>query len=145
MAFQISTSIAISASPEQVWAVFSDFAAYPTWNPFIRSITGEVAVNKKFKAEIGTMKFSPTVLVFEANSEFTWIGHLLFPGIFDGKHSFLLHENEEGGTTFIQKEEFKGILVPFFKKKLSTEIVASFEEMNRSLKRLVEKANSSMT
>lgn len=138
MAFQISTSIAISAPREKVWAVFSDFAAYPKWNPFIRSITGEVALHKKFKAEIGTMKFSPKVLVLEANSELTWIGRLLFPGIFDGKHTFLLLENEDGGTTFIQKEEFKGILVPFFKKKLSTEIVASFEEMNRKLKEIVE-------
>lgn len=141
MAFQISTSIAINAPREQVWAIFSDFKAYPKWNPFIHSISGELVVNKKFKAEIGTMKFSPTLKVFETNSELTWQGRLLFPGIFDGRHSFLLLENEDGSTTFIQKEEFKGMLVPFLKKKLRTEIVAGFEEMNRKLKEEVEKTS----
>ncbi|OFZ67284.1 MAG: hypothetical protein A3D92_18010 [Bacteroidetes bacterium RIFCSPHIGHO2_02_FULL_44_7] len=140
MAFQISTSILINAPREKVWAIFSDFKAYPNWNPFIRSITGDLAVNKKFKAEIGTMKFSPTLKVFETNSELTWQGRLLFPGIFDGKHTFLLLENELGGTTFIQKEEFRGMLVPFLKKKLRTEIVAGFEDMNKKMKELVEQS-----
>jgi len=139
MAFQISTSIEINAPREKVWAIFSDFSAYPKWNPFILSISGDLVVNKKFNAEIGKMKFSPTLEVFNVNSELTWQGRLLFPRLFDGKHTFLLLENENGGTTFIQKEEFKGILVPLLKKKLSTEIVASFNEMNLKLKVEVEK------
>ncbi|WP_228479091.1 SRPBCC family protein [Flavobacterium soyangense] len=34
------------------------------------------------------MTFKPKVLAFETNKEFRWLGHLLFPGLFDGEHKF---------------------------------------------------------
>jgi uncharacterized protein YndB with AHSA1/START domain len=33
----ISATVDIAATPERVWAVLADLAAYPEWNPFIRS------------------------------------------------------------------------------------------------------------
>jgi len=145
MKHQISTSIIINAVPSAVWKVFTDFDAYPQWNPFVKSIKGEIAVGKQFDAEIGTMKFKPTTQVFEENEEFTWLGHLLFSGVFDGRHSFVFSDNGDGTTTLVQKEEFKGILVRLMKKKLDTEIVAGFNDMNKKLKELVEKEMNSVT
>lgn len=138
MAFQINTDIQINATPQQVWFVFSNFDAYPEWNSFITSIKGDIQVNSKFKAEIGGMKFSPKVLAYTSNEKFQWIGRLFIPGIFDGKHTFELIENEDHTTRFVQKEEFKGILVPFMRKKLETEIKPKFETMNAKLKERVE-------
>ncbi|KAB7619358.1 SRPBCC family protein [Alkalilimnicola sp. S0819] len=37
----LHTEIEIDASAERVWAVLSDFASYPQWNPFIKSVAGE--------------------------------------------------------------------------------------------------------
>ena len=84
------------------------------------------------------MTFKPTVLVADVNKEFRWLGHLMFPGIFDGEHIFELYENTDGTTTFVQREEFKGILVPLFSKMLDTKTVAGFEAMNKRLKQRVE-------
>lgn len=139
MKHKITSSIKINATPEAIWKVFMDFESYPKWNPFIKSIQGKIAVGQKFKAEIGTMKFKPTTLVLEKNKEFTWEGHVLFSGIFDGKHTFIFTDNGDGTTTFIQKERFKGILVRFMKKKLDNEILEEFKAMNNKLKEYVEK------
>ena len=138
MATELKTSITIQATPQEVWAVLTNFEEYPSWNPYIKSLTGNVKVGQKIKVDLGKMKFTPKVLVFEDNSEFKWSGHLLFPGVFDGKHRFQLLDNGDGTTTFIQSEEFKGILVPLFKKKLLTETKVDFEKMNLAIKQKVE-------
>lgn len=138
MKYQINTSININADRSTVWKVLTDFEQYPDWNPFIKSIKGKIEVGKKFHAHIDTMKFKPTTLVYQENVEFTWLGHLLIPGIFDGKHSFILEENNDGTTTLIQKESFKGILIRFMKKRLENEFVGKFRLMNEKLKEVVE-------
>jgi hypothetical protein len=144
MAKEIKSQIIINASPEKIWVVLTDFKNYPSWNPFIKSISGEVEVGKKIKAHIApsegnSMTFKPKVLVFEVNKELRWIGHLLFPGLFDGEHIFQLENNGNGTTTFIQRENFRGILVPFFKKMLEVNTKNGFDLMNRELKLQVEK------
>ena len=35
MARQLESEVEVQASPERVWEVLTDFAAYPDWNPFI--------------------------------------------------------------------------------------------------------------
>ncbi|MCX6180342.1 MAG: SRPBCC domain-containing protein [Bacteroidetes bacterium] len=140
---EIKTEITINAAPEKVWAILSNFKNYPAWNTFITSITGDVKVGNKITARIeppeaSAMTFKPTVLSFETNKEFKWLGHLLFPGLFDGEHKFELIANSNGTTTLIQSEKFKGILVPLFKKQLNNNTKNGFEAMNKKLKELAE-------
>ena len=144
MAKEIKTEILINASPEKVWAILIDFESYPKWNPFIKSITGNVAVGNTIVArleppEASGMTFKPKVLSFDKNQKFSWLGHLLFPGLFDGEHQFKLIDNGNGTTTFIQSEKFQGILVPLFKKMLDVNTVNGFNQMNQKLKELAEK------
>ena len=144
MAKQIKTEILINASPEKVWAILTDFESYPKWNPFIKSISGKVAVGNKIVArleppEASGMTFKPRVLAFDINKQFSWIGHLLMPGLFDGEHHFELIGHGNGTTTFIQSEKFNGILVPLFKKMLDVNTVNGFNQMNQKLKELAEK------
>ena len=43
MAFRkIETAIEIEAPAGRIWALLTDFARMPSWNPFIRSIAGEL-------------------------------------------------------------------------------------------------------
>jgi hypothetical protein len=86
------------------------------------------------------MLFCPTVLVAEPNRELRWLGHLLLPGIFDGEHSFVVEPLGEGHVRFIQRERFKGLLVPFLSKMLDGDISRGFNEMNRALKLRAESA-----
>lgn len=143
MAKEIKTEILINATPEKVWAILTNFDNYPNWNPFIKSIKGQVSVGNKIivklePPEAKGMTFKPKVLAFESSKECRWLGHLLFPGLFDGEHKFELIDNGNGTTTFKQSEKFKGILVPLFKKMLDKNTTNGFNLMNQKLKELAE-------
>lgn len=143
MALEIKTTISINATPEKVWAILTNFDEYSTWNPFIKSIKGRGSVGEKIIARIeppeaAGMTFKPRILTFEQNKELSWLGHLLFPGLFDGTHKFEIIDHKNGTITFIQSEQFKGILVPLFKKQLNTNTKNGFIAMNKKLKILAE-------
>lgn len=143
MSIEIQTKILINATPEKVWSILTNFNDYPTWNPFIKSINGEVKVGNKIIARIEPpeskgMTFKPKVLTYESNKELSWLGHLLFPGLFDGHHKFELEDHKNGTTTFRQSEKFDGILVPLFKKQLEVNTKQGFENMNAKLKMVAE-------
>ncbi|MEM9884580.1 MAG: SRPBCC domain-containing protein [Bacteroidota bacterium] len=135
---EIKTSIEISAPPEVVWNVLTKFSEYENWNPFLKSVEGDFVVGEKVKINAGGMKFNPKVLVYDRNKEIRWIGNLLFKGLFDGEHSFLIIDNGDGTSTFKQEEKFSGILVGLFEKRLDSETKSGFEEMNKKLKELSE-------
>jgi hypothetical protein len=144
MAREIKTEITINASPQKVWAIFSDFENYPMWNPFIKSIKGDSKVGSKISIVLEQknkkqMHFKPKILALEPNKEFRWLGHLLFSGLFDGEHIFELIDNGNGTTTFKQSEIFKGLLIFLFTKKKMADTKAGFEAMNQKLKELAEK------
>ncbi|MFT8351406.1 SRPBCC domain-containing protein [Clostridium saccharoperbutylacetonicum] len=84
------------------------------------------------------MLFKPTLLNFTPNKELRWLGRLFIPGLFDGEHIFELISNNDGTTTFIQREKFYGILVPLLKNSLGN-IKAGFELMNEKIKEIREK------
>ncbi|MFZ4740511.1 MAG: SRPBCC family protein [Bacteroidales bacterium] len=140
---ELKTEILINTTPQKVWAILIDFRNYHEWNPFIKSITGNVVVGNKIivrlePPETNGMTFKPKILVFEKNKELRWLGNLLFPGLFDGEHKFELIDNGNGTTTFKQSEKFKGILVPLFKKMLDINTTNGFNLMNQKLKELAE-------
>lgn len=78
-------------------------------------------------------------MTFKEHKELSWLGHFVFSGLFDGKHKFQLIDHGNGTTTFIQSEQFKGILVPLFKTKLNRNTKNGFIAMNVKLKELAEK------
>jgi len=140
MAKEIKTEILINATPEKVWSILTSFDNYPNWNPFIKSIKGEVKVGNKIKVSIQppnskAMTFKPKVLAFEINMELRWLGHLLFTGLFDGEHKFELIDNGNGTTTFKQSEKFKGIFIGLLNLENTKN---GFEAMNEKLKEMAE-------
>ncbi len=140
---EIKTEIVINATPEKIWTLLTDFKNYSNWNPFIKSITGEAVVGNTITTRIeppdaNGMTFKPKVLAFNTNKEFRWMGHFIFPGLFDGEHKFELIDNKNGTVTFTQSEKFNGILVSLFSKMLDTNTVNGFNAMNRKLKELAE-------
>lgn len=143
MAFLLRTEIVINSTPDKIWAILTDFKNYPNWNPFVTSLTGEIKVGNKIAVRIeppgaSANSFKPTVTAFEINKKFSWLGVFLFRGVFEGEHKFELIDNKNGTTTFVQSENFIGILVPLFKKTLDNNTRRGYEAMNNKLKELAE-------
>jgi len=141
---ELYSEIEIGADSEKVWGILSDFSSYPDWNPFMRSIKGELAVGKKLVVLMqptgsrGTT-FKPTVLTADRNREIRWIGHLLIPGLFDGEHILEINPLEGGKRVrFVQHEKFSGLLLPFVSGMLRNDTTRGFAEMNKALKERAE-------
>lgn len=141
---KLHTEIEIAAPPAVVWDTLVDFAAYPSWNPFVVSISGTVGVGEKLEVRLQPpggrgATFRPTVTAVAEERRLEWLGRLLFRGLFDGRHQFQI-EATPSGTRFIQSEEFTGVLVPLFARSLDRATRAGFELMNQALKERAERA-----
>jgi hypothetical protein len=137
--YQLKSEIDIAATPERVWSILINFAAYPDWNPFIRTIRGTPDLGASLVVRIqpsGTkgMTFRPTVTRVVRAQELRWLGRLLVPGLFDGEHRFAIQPLVDGKILFQQSELFRGILVPLFKRTLDRDTKRGFIEMNHALK-----------
>ena len=142
---QLTTEILIDAPTDKVWAVLTDFKNYPTWNPFITSIEGNVEEGRKFKINLQApdskpMTFKPKCLKMEKDKEFRWVGHMIIPGLFDGEHIFELIELKNNQTKLIHREEFNGLLLPLFWNKMEAGTKKGFELMNERLREVAEAA-----
>jgi len=140
---ELYTEIEIDASAETVWDILLDFTRYPAWNPFVTSIEGPAVEGERITIHLEppsgkTMTFKPTVVSCEEPWEFAWLGHLFIPGIFDGKHIFEIAAHGKGKVQFVQREEFRGLIVPLLWKSLDTDTRSGFEAMNIALKARAE-------
>jgi hypothetical protein len=145
MSTAISTTVDIEADAEEVWAVLTDFPAYPEWNPFMDRVTGIPAVEEKLTVHMllssgRGITFKPTVQAATPGRELRWLGKLGVSGMFDGEHSFVLDDNGDGTTHLTHSETFSGVLVPLMKSTLrNTE--DNFRAFNEALKHKAESAH----
>jgi len=125
-----------------VWDIITDFDNYSEWNPFIKEISGNQIVGKQIEVLIkplnsNEMRFRPKILVYKPEEELRWMGKLWIPKLFDGEHSLIIKKIAENKVLFIQKEKFRGLLIPLFQGLLkNTE--SGFKIMNQALKSLAE-------
>jgi hypothetical protein len=136
---KIRTEITINANIERVWLALTDFATYPTWNPLIPKISGNLQMGEILTVTLSppgqkAQVFTPVLTVVEKNKELRWVGKVLCKRLFQGEHYFQLEKIDENTTRFIHGEIFSGILAPvllFFMKK---NVISGFEKMNNALK-----------
>ena len=135
---EIHTEMIIDASPERVWHVLTDFAAYPEWNPLIREASGELVVGKRLRVKLAlgkrTATIKPEVVRVEPNRELAWRGSLPIPGLFRGEHHFEIMRNGDTQVSFHHWERFDGILVGVLGGMLE-QTKRAFEQMNVALER----------
>ena len=135
----VSSTIDIDAPPSQVWAVLTDLAAYPEWNPLFPKASGQIAVGERLtlasRPTVGRpMTIRPKLLAVQSGAELRWAASV--PGIIGGEHSYILIA-VGGGTRLVQSETFRGLLVPLSGKAI-TAIEGDFAALNRALKQRVE-------
>ncbi|MGW6055929.1 SRPBCC family protein [Streptomyces sp. NPDC055189] len=138
---RISTDVQISAEPADVWAVLTDFARYPEWNPFIVAASGDLAPGAHLSLKLRQVSgrhlvITPKVVAAEPGALLRWRGKLWVRGVFDGEHTFRLTPRE-GGTHLEQSETFGGVLVPVL-STVVRQTVGRFNDLNEALKSRVE-------
>ena len=133
---QVVTDIAAPAAT--VWAELTAVERYGEWNPFITHCRGDLVVGGRIEIRIAPpggrpMDFRPTITEVDGGKRLEWLGRLVLPGVFDGRHSFDVEALGDGWTRLTQTEKFSGILVPALSTVLArTE--AGFRAMNEALR-----------
>ena len=143
----LRTEIEIAASPQTVWQILTDLNRYEEWNPHIPEAAGELREGSRLTVRIeerdgSSMTFRPTVTRVVPSSELRWLGRLFLPRVFDGEHIFEISALGSDHVRFVQRENFRGLLVLPFWNKLNTETRHGFEAMNAAIKARAETAES---
>ncbi len=140
MPYQISATIMIAATPEQVWAVLADLASYPQWHPVYRAVTGQLAAGSRLTITTThpvtgrAMTAKVKVLAAEPATELRWVSHL--PVIMRNERSFILRPDGDG-TLLVQAESYRGFLVRFPAKTIAR-IEGTFGAINEAIKQQAE-------
>jgi len=143
---QLTASIDISAPPEQVWAELVDLPAYADWNPFIVRAEGRIEQGARLVLRMQPsggrpMTVRPRLVEVSPGRELRWLGRLGLPGLMDAEHAFELQPHGSG-TRLVQREIFRGALVPLVARSLDRGTLPAFIAMNEALKRRAERAGT---
>jgi hypothetical protein len=138
----ISVVTDIAAPVATVWADLCAVSSYPEWNPFITSFEGSLVVGSRPTIRIAPpgareMTFRPTITQMDDHEHLEWLGRLVLPGIFDGRHSFHLEALPGDRARLTQSENFSGLLVALTGTVLE-QTRAGFTAMNEALRQRAE-------
>ena len=112
MAYEVSTTIEIAATPENVWAVLADLANYAKWHPMYLGVTGQLAAGSTLTITTThpktgrTMTAKVNVRSAEPGTELRWASRLL--GVTISKRTFRLSP-AAGGTLLVQTGTYRGL------------------------------------
>ena len=140
----IKTYVDIAATPEIVWRVLTDFAAYREWNPFIRAASGNAREKERLKLDVTLpharrKRRSAVVVRAIPAAELRWRGQRLIEGLFDREHTFIIVPQGLKGVRLIQREQFSGLLAPLIFPLIEKKTIAAFKLMNDALKKVAER------
>lgn len=144
---EVRTEITIDAPVGRVFQILADIDRYHEWNPLIVSARGRVSPGEKLDISIRLpgkpdIPYVVQILRIVQDREFVWIGRMKMKGILDGMHFFELFLEGVNRVRVVQREEFRGLLVPLvWRTFLDTRMRMGFEAVNQSLKELAEREN----
>jgi uncharacterized protein YndB with AHSA1/START domain len=126
--------IHIAAPAVHVWAALVDAESYPSWDPGMIRIEGQIGLGHQVKF---FTKFSPDkafgvkITAFEAPERMAFTGGMPL-GLFKSERTHTLTETGTG-TDFKTEEIFSGLLLPVFAGNLP-DLTESFEQFVAGLK-----------
>ena len=139
----IRTTLTVAAPPERVWAVLTDFAAYPQWNTVISKARADLreggTIRFRIKIEASPkLGFSARILRCVPGRELAWRGGApLVPALAWGHHYFELTPVGDG-TEFTHGENFGGLLALIMHGTILARVTRTYEGFNRALKARAE-------
>jgi hypothetical protein len=139
----IRSAIEIRAPLDLVWAVLTDFSAYPEWNPHIRRVRGTPRAGGRLtiRSEPPTGRpvvLRPIVTHWTPPTELRWRGTFVSRLLFSGEHGFKLEPIADDRVRFLQDETFAGLLVPLYARLRLQKTRDGFTQMNEALRERAE-------
>ena len=143
MAYEISTTIEIAATPENVWAVLTDLASYAQWHPMYQAATGHLAagstltITSTHPSTGRAMTAKVKVLTADPNTELRWVSKLA--GVTISERTFHLSPAARG-TSLVQAASYRGLGRSHSRAmiKTVTRIQDSFAAINQAIKEQAE-------
>lgn len=134
----IETRRRVHATPAQVWDVLTDFAAYPEWNPVLVRVSGHARPGATLDVRLQPegakgAEFPVEVQVVDPDRELRWVGRFAVPGLFEGTHAVIIDDLGDGTVEVIQREGFRGVLIPLLRASLESQTRPAFEATNDAL------------
>ena len=131
----------IAASPEAVWAVLSDGAAWPSWDSGVDAVEGRIAMNEtiKIRSQAAPGRAFPVkVTRFDPPAHLRFSGGMPL-GLFRGVRTYEVSEEADGQVAFRMREEYSGPLLPLVWRSMP-DLGPSFQRFARGLKQRAESA-----
>jgi uncharacterized protein YndB with AHSA1/START domain len=129
----------IASSPEAVWAVLADGAAWPSWDSGGGRLDGQISPGEKItirsRAAPGRA-FPVTVTDFDPPARPRFSGGMPL-GLFRGVRAFEVSPDGTGGTAFEVREEYTGPLVGLIWRSMP-DLGPSSDRFARGLRRRAE-------
>ncbi len=133
-------SARIAASPEAVWSVLTDVAAYPSWDSGVTKVDGTVAPGAKITihTEVSPRAFPVKVTTLDApGGTMVWTGGMPL-GLFTGVRTFRVRP--DGDETVLEmREEFSGPLLGLIWRTMP-DLQPSFDRFVAGAKAVAEAA-----
>jgi hypothetical protein len=135
--FAVATTI--HATPDRLWRILTDLAAYPRWNPTVTKVDGQIAPGARIVVQVAInpgRAFPVTVSQLEPSTRMVWSGGMPL-GLFTGTRTFTLTPRGDGNTEFAMREEYRGLLAVLIGRSIP-DLQPAFDEFAAALKREAE-------
>jgi uncharacterized protein YndB with AHSA1/START domain len=134
--FEATTTI--SATPEAVWAVLVDGAAWPSWDSGVESVSAPIAAGARISivsSVVPGRAFPVKVTALAAPTRLEFTGGMPF-GLFKGVRTYTLTPQGKS-TEFRMREEYTGPMLGAIWKSIP-DLAPSFRQFVEGLKKRVE-------
>ncbi len=142
---KIATEVAVQASPDKIWATLIDFAAYPEWNRFLKSVRGlpvpdsSIEIDLQFYGKSSAEKKNCTLTGFIPPKYLSWVwSHRFGAWFLSFEHVFRVQQRENGKVIFFQEMYYTGLGLKFRRRDVEHMVKLSLDKLNDDLKHRVE-------
>ena len=136
---RFATRIMIRATPEKIWSLLTDLAAYPSWNTTISKVEGAAALGSTvtIHAKLSPGRAFPVkVTTFEAPRTMVWTGGAPLKFLFKGVRTFSIRPRGDA-VEFAMEEVFDGLFAGMIGKSMPN-LQPAFDEFAACLKARAE-------
>ena len=134
-----SVKRSIAASPEVIWELLTDAAAFPDWNPAVLGIEGSIAEGERIRLTSivnPDREFKLNVSDVSPPRSMVWSDGMPL-GLFKGTRTFSLTPQDDGATEFFMEEVYTGIMAGMITKSIP-DMTDSFNQFADGLKAAAE-------